>query len=271
MEIIKQLAKHEHEQVIYFNDSKLGVKGIIAIHNTYLGPSLGGCRMWDYENEQQALNDVLRLSRAMTYKAAVAGLDLGGGKAVIIGDSKKQKTTDLFQSFGRVVNSLGGRYITAEDVGTNENDMEAIFKETRYVTGIPKKLGGSGDPSPFTAYGVYIGMLACVKEKYGRSSLNGLKVLVQGAGNVGTHLIDYLYKDKVELFVSDINSKLCKKIQNQYNATIVKPKDVFNINIDIYAPCALGGVINEGSLPQLNCDIIAGAANNQLEYEDIGT
>mgnify|MGYP001192096333 CR=1 FL=1 len=268
MDIIKRLAEYDHEQLVYFNDVNTDIKGIIAIHNTYLGPSLGGCRMWNYTNEQEALNDVLRLSRAMTYKAAVAGLNLGGGKAVIIGDAKKQKSMDLFQVFGRVVNSLGGRYITAEDVGTNEKDMEVVYNETRYVTGIPKKLGGSGDPSPFTAYGVYMGMLACVKEKLALSSMNGLKVLVQGAGNVGMHLIDYLYNDEVELYVSDIDIDRCEYIKNKYNATIINPSDVFNVDVDIYAPCALGAVINEKSISQLKCDIIAGAANNQLFDEN---
>ena len=201
-----------HEQVAYFCDPHSGLRGIVAIHNTILGPALGGCRMWNYATEEEALVDVLRLSRGMTYKAAIAGLNLGGGKAVIIGDSKTQKSEGLFRSFGRFVEGLGGRYITAEDVGTSMKDMEHVRMETNYVTGITKTLGGSGDPSPVTAYGVFVGMKAAVKQKLGRNSLDGLKVSVQGLGHVGTYLSEFLYKDGAELFVTDIDEDAIQNV-----------------------------------------------------------
>ena len=254
-----------HEQVIYLNDPLSGLKGIIAIHNTTLGPALGGCRMWKYENEDEALIDVLRLSKGMTYKAAIAGLHLGGGKAVIIGNSKKDKSEKLFRSFGRYVEGLAGRYITAEDVGTNLNDMEYVKVETNYVTGISKSLGGSGDPSPVTAFGVYTGMKACVKERMNKKSLKGLKISVQGLGHVGSHLIKYLHENGVELFVTDIDKDRVQKIKAKYNCTAVNSEDIYSLDVDIYAPCALGATVNSKTIPQLQCKIIAGGANNVLD------
>ena len=264
MKIFKELNTRGHEQIAFFNDSYSGLKGIVAIHNTTLGPTLGGCRMWNYKTEEEAIIDVLRLSKGMTYKASIAGLNLGGGKAVIIGNPKKEKTEKLFRSFGRFVEGLGGRYITAEDVGTNINDMENVKIETSYVTGISKSLGGSGDPSPVTAFGTYIGIKAAVKEKLKKSSLKGLKISVQGLGHVGTHLVDYLHKDGADLYVTDIDKNRVKYIVDKYQCTYVNPEDIISHDVDIYAPCALGATVNSNTIPKLNCKIIAGAANNIL-------
>ena len=265
MKLFKELNSRGHEQVVFFNDPYSGLKGIVAIHNTTLGPALGGCRMWNYKTEEEAIIDVLRLSKGMTYKASIAGLNLGGGKAVIIGNSKKDKTEKLFRSFGRFVEGLGGRYITAEDVGTNINDMENVKIETSYVTGISKSLGGSGDPSPVTAFGVYIGMKASVKEKLKKNSLQGLKISVQGLGHVGTHLVDYLCKDGAEVYVTDIDKKRVDYILDKYSCNFIKPTEILSKKVDIFAPCALGAIVNQNTIPELNCSIIAGAANNILE------
>ena len=265
MEIFKELNRRGHEQVAFFNDPYSGLKGIVAIHNTTLGPALGGCRMWKYKTEQEAVIDVLRLSKGMTYKASIAGLNLGGGKAVIIGNPKKDKTEKLFRSFGRFVEGLGGRYITAEDVGTNINDMENVKIETSYVTGISKSLGGSGDPSPVTAFGVYTGIKASVKEKFNKKSLNGLKISVQGLGHVGTHLVNYLYKDGAKIYVTDIDKKRVDSILEKYDCIYVEPDKIICQDVDIYAPCALGATVNQESIPKLECKIIAGGANNILQ------
>ena len=206
--------------------------------------------MWNYKSEEEAIIDVLRLSKGMTYKASIAGLNLGGGKAVIIGNSKKDKTEKLFRSFGRFVEGLGGRYITAEDVGTNINDMENVKIETSYVTGISKSLGGSGDPSPVTAFGVYIGIKASVKEKLNKSSLKGLRISVQGLGHVGTHLVDYLSKDGAEVYIADIDKSRVNFILNKYNCIALKPNEILSQEVDIYAPCALGATVNEKSIPE---------------------
>ena len=265
MDIFKELNTRGHEQIAFFNDSHSGLKGIVAIHNTTLGPALGGCRMWKYKTEQEAIIDVLRLSKGMTYKASIAGLNLGGGKAVIIGDSKKDKTEKLFRSFGRFVEGLGGRYITAEDVGTNIHDMENVKIETSYVTGIAKSLGGSGDPSPVTAFGVFMGMQASVKEKFNKNSLEGLKISVQGLGHVGTHLVDYLTKDGAKVYVTDIDKDRVDFIVDKYKCIAVEADNILNQKVDIYAPCALGATVNKSSIPKLKCQIIAGAANNVLK------
>lgn len=265
MEIFKELNTRGHEQIAFFNDTESGLKGIVAIHSTVLGPALGGCRMWNYKNEKEAIIDVLRLSKGMTYKASIAGLNLGGGKAVIIGDSKKDKTKNLFKSFGRFVEGLGGRYITAEDVGTNIDDMENVKAETNHVTGIAKSLGGSGDPSPVTAFGVYMGMKASVKEKFNKDSLKGLRISVQGLGHVGTHLVDYISNDGAEVYVTDIDQNRVNYIVNKYKSIPVEIDKIINQEVDIYAPCALGATVNETSIRQLNCKIIAGAANNVLQ------
>jgi len=269
MSIFKEIALKGHEQVIYCQDKISGLQAIIAIHNTALGPSLGGCRMWPYASEEEALYDVLRLSRGMTYKSAVAGLHLGGGKAVIIGDPKTKKSPELFKAFGRFVQSLSGRYITAEDVGTSEKDMEYIFEETDYVTGISAKRGGSGNPSPVTAFGVYRGILAANKYKTGSDALSNRVIAVQGTGSVGSHLIDYLIKDGARVVVTDISEESVKRIKDKYaQVEYVSPEEIYDVKCDIFAPCALGACVNSKTIPKLKCEIIAGSANNVLENED---
>ena len=266
--VIQEMLNLGHEQVVFCNDAKTGLKAIIGIHNTVLGPALGGTRMWVYNNELEALNDVLRLSRGMTYKAAVSGLNLGGGKAVIMGDSRTLKNEALMRRFGRFVDSLSGKYITAEDVGMTTKDMEYIHMETQHVAGIPESLGGGGDPSPVTAYGVYMGMKASAKKAYGSDSLQGKKVVVQGAGNVGRYLIDHLMKEDAQVAVSDIFDDKIKLVTDKYaGVSVVPANEVFEQDMDIYAPCALGATVNDDSLPKLRAAIIAGAANNQLADE----
>ena len=259
------IEKHgDHEEVIICHNKDVGLKAIIAIHNTSLGPALGGTRMWNYENEEEALVDVLRLSKGMTYKAAAAGLNLGGGKAVIIGDPKKHKTEALFRAFGTYVNSLHGKYITAEDVGTTVHDMEYVFMETPYVTGIPVAFGGSGDPSPYTAHGVLMGIKAAVKQQLKTDSLKGVRVAVQGLGNVGSNLVDYLQKEGADITVADIDTEKVKLLAEKYGAKTADANDIIFSDCDVFAPCALGAVINDQSLAKLNCKIVAGGANNQL-------
>lgn len=268
--LFSALSFYEHEQVVVCSEPELGLKAIIAIHDTTLGPSLGGTRMWPYQNEQEAIKDVLRLSRGMTYKAAISGLNLGGGKAVIIGDPHKIKNEALFRAYGRFVDTLGGRYITAEDVGINEKDMEWINMETKYVTGLPKETGGSGNPSPVTAHGVYMGIKASAKKAYGSDSLEGKKVAVQGAGSVGSHLAQNLANEGANVYICDIYDDAVKKIAKETGAEVVDTDAIYSLDVDIFAPCALGGVINEETVSQLKCDIIAGSANNVLEDEEAG-
>ncbi|MFN7455411.1 MAG: Glu/Leu/Phe/Val family dehydrogenase [Pseudobdellovibrionaceae bacterium] len=259
------IAKHgEHEEVVYCHDPDVGLKAIIAIHNTALGPALGGTRMWNYKTEDEALVDVLRLSKGMTYKAAAAGLNLGGGKAVIIGDSKTQKTEGLFRAFGQFVNSLNGKYITAEDVGTCVSDMEYIFMETPFVTGIPKDFGGSGDPSPYTAHGVLMGIKASAKWKLGNDNLKGMRVAVQGLGNVGTHLVNYLIQEGAHVVVSDIDPAKCKYHQDKYGVKVVAPDQILFEECEVLAPCALGAIVNDETLRKFKTKVIAGGANNLL-------
>lgn len=263
------IESYGHEQVVFCSSKELGLKAIIGIHNTTLGPALGGTRMWNYSSDEEALIDVLRLSRGMTYKAAVAGLNLGGGKAVIIGDSRTQKTEALFRAFGRFVEGLSGRYITAEDVGTSIKDMEYIMMETRHVTGIPIEVGGSGDPSPVTAYGTYVGIKACINEVFGSDSLKDKKIIIQGAGgNVGKHLCKYLYKDGAKLFINDLYQEKLKPIVEECNAKIISDEEVFSMEADVLSPAALGGIINDETIPKLKVKIVAGAANNQLGDEE---
>ncbi|MFY0625415.1 MAG: Glu/Leu/Phe/Val dehydrogenase [Reichenbachiella sp.] len=253
-----------HEQVVFCHDKDTGLKAIVAIHNTVLGPSMGGTRMWHYTSEDEAITDALRLSRGMTLKNSIAGLNIGGGKAVIIGDASKIKNEALMRRFGKFVHSLGGKYYTAEDVNMTTLDMEYIRMETPYVTGLPESMGGAGNPSPFTAYGVYMGMKAAAKRAYGSESLEGKKVLVQGTGQVGTHLINYLSKEGALISVSDIFENKIKAVADKFDVEVVANEDIFTSPMHIYAPCALGGTINNESIEQMSCDIIAGAANNQL-------
>lgn len=253
-----------HEQVVFCNDRESGLKAIIAIHNTILGPSLGGTRMWNYASEAEALNDVLRLSRGMTYKSAISGLNLGGGKAVIIADPHTDKSEALFRRFGKFVNSLGGKYITAEDVGVSPREMTWVNMETDHVSGLP---GKSGDPSPVTAYGVYMGMKAAAMKTYHNASLKGKKISVQGVGHVGEYLIGYLEKEGAEIYVTDIYKPTLDRIAKQHKVTVVAPEEIYDLDVDIYSPCALGATINDDTINRLKCKIIAGAANNQLQDE----
>jgi leucine dehydrogenase len=260
-----------HEEVVFFQDKTCGLKAIIAIHDTTLGPALGGTRMWPYANEDEALIDVLRLSRGMTYKAAVSGLNLGGGKAVIIGDPKKDKSEALFRSFGRFVESLNGRYITAEDVNTSVDDIEHIFTETNYVTGVAQQYGGSGNPAPYTALGTFRGIEAAVTKAYGNRSLSGKKIAIQGVGAVGFELSKLLHEVGAQVIFTDINESNISRMKEAFpSATFVQPKDIFSTPCDVYSPCALGASINDETIPQLKCRIVAGAANNQLKEDHHG-
>ena len=269
MSVFEELAKKDHEQVIYCQDQESGLKAIIAIHDTTLGPALGGCRMWAYENEDLALRDVLRLSRGMTYKSAAAGLNLGGGKAVIIGNPKTDKSETLFRAYGRFVQGLAGRYITAEDVGTTVREMEWVRMESDFVTGISRALGGSGDPSPVTALGCYEGIKASVKWKTGNESLEGRKIAVQGVGAVGYHLVQHLTRDGARVIACDIDQENLKRIGNDFRGVeIVAPEKIYGVECDVFAPCALGAVINDDTIPMLKCGIVAGSSNNQLADED---
>ena len=265
--VLAPMSTYDHEQIVFCNDNATGLKAIIAVHNTVLGPSLGGTRMWQYNNEVEALNDVLRLSRGMSYKAAISGLNLGGGKAVIIGNSRTDKSEALFRRFGKFVDSLGGKYITAEDVGISTQDINYVAMETKHVAGKPESLGGGGDPSPVTAFGVYMGMKASAKEAYGSDSLEGKTVVVQGVGHVGEYLVSYLTKEGAKVLITDIHEDTLKRVSEKYGATVIGLDEVYEVEMDIYAPCALGATVNDETLLKLKCDIIAGAANNQLADE----
>jgi len=260
----------DHEQVVYLNDKKTGLKAFIAIHDTSLGPAAGGCRMWKYDNEVDALNDVLRLSRGMSHKNAVAGLKLGGGKAVIIGDSRTEKSEELFRAFGRMINDLKGKYISAEDVGISVEDMEIVAEETRFVAGLNKGEHASGDPSPFTATGVFLGIRAAVKHKLNRDSLDGLTVAVQGVGHVGYYLCKQLHQAGARLIVSDINQEALDRVATEFGAEIVGLDEIISVEADVFSPCALGAIINDDSIDLIKAPIIAGAANNQLARDDHG-
>ncbi|MEQ9402030.1 MAG: Glu/Leu/Phe/Val dehydrogenase dimerization domain-containing protein [Cyclobacteriaceae bacterium] len=258
----------QHEQVVFCRDEHTGLKAIVGIHNTVLGPSMGGTRMWNYATEEEALNDVLRLSRGMTFKSALAGLNIGGGKAVIIGDAKTQKSEVFMRRFGKFINSLNGKYYTAEDVNISTRDIEYMSMETPFVVGKPEYMGGSGDPSPMTAYGVYMGMKAGAKKAYGTESLTGKNILIQGVGQVGKYLIDYLVKENANVFVADIFEEKIKAVTDKHPyVSVADPKSIYQMEMDIYAPCALGATLNDHTIPELKCAVIAGAANNQLADE----
>lgn len=260
-EVIEQLGALGHEQVSFFQDHAAGYRGIIAIHSTALGPALGGTRFWAYGSEAEALTDVLRLSRGMTYKAATAGLALGGGKSVIIGENRTREREAIFRAHGRHVEALGGRYITAEDVGTSPSDMAFIRAETRYVVGLEE---GSGDPSPVTALGVYRGMKACAFHRWGSPSLAGKTAAVQGAGHVGYYLCKALHGEGAKLVVADVVPEKVKRVVTEFGARAVAPGEIYGVKADIFAPCALGGSINSATVRRLKVAIIAGGANNQL-------
>ena len=260
-----------HEEVVFFQDKSCGLKAIVAIHDTTLGPALGGTRFWNYSSEEDALIDVLRLSRGMTYKNSISGLNLGGGKAVIIGDPKKDKSEALFRSFGRFIESLNGRYITAEDVNTSVDDIEHIFTETNYVTGVAQQSGGSGNPAPYTALGVFRGIEASVTKVFGTRSLKGRTVAIQGVGSVGFELSALLHEAGANIVYTDINERGIQKMKESFpNAKFVGSNEIFSAACDVYAPCALGASINDETIPQLKCKIVAGAANNQLKEDKHG-
>jgi leucine dehydrogenase len=253
-----------HQQVAFFKDNKTGLRAIIAVHNTNLGPALGGCRMWSYATDEEALTDVLRLSRGMTYKSALANLSLGGGKAVIIGDPRTEKSDDLLYAMGDFIEGLGGRYITAEDSGTSVADLLKMAQRTSFVSGVDQASDHGGDPSPSTAYGVFVSLREAVAYKLGRSNLDGLRVAIQGLGNVGYRLAEYLHKAGAELFVTDIVQANVDRAVRELKATAVSGDKIFSLDVDVFAPCALGAAINDQSIEQLKAPIIAGAANNQL-------
>lgn len=267
MEIIEKTTNSDHETVLYAHDSKSGYRGFIAIHSTVLGPALGGTRFWNYASEEEALTDVLRLSRGMTYKNALPGLPLGGGKSIIIGDNKTLDREPLLRAHGRFVDSLGGRYITAEDVGTSPADMEIVRQETRHVAGL---LGGSGDPSPYTARGVFRAIQAATKFHWNTDELSGLTVAVQGCGHVGYHLVRMLHEAGAKLIVTDVNEENLARVVNEFGVVTVSPGEIFGVQADIFSPCALGGVINDQTISELKVQIVAGAANNQLLDEHHG-
>ncbi|MCA8921416.1 MAG: Glu/Leu/Phe/Val dehydrogenase [Planctomycetes bacterium] len=256
-----------HEQVLFCEDKRAGLKAIIAIHDTTLGPALGGTRMWPYNNEEEALRDVLRLSRGMTYKASAAGLNLGGGKAVILGDPRSDKSEAMFRVFGRFIESLNGRYITAEDVGTTVHDMEYIFMETKYVTGVAPAHGGSGDPSPVTAFGVYMGLKASAKATFGSESVDGKRVAVQGLGNVGKNLVRHLVEDGAQVTVTDIDEARCEALREEYGVKVVGVDAIYDVDCDVFSPNALGAVLNDTTIPRLKAKVVCGGANNQLAEE----
>ena len=265
--VFGQESFNNHEQIVFCNDKDTGLKAIIGIHNTVLGPALGGTRMWNYSSEWDALNDVLRLSRGMTYKSAITGLNLGGGKAVIIGDARTQKTPELMMKFGEFVHSLGGKYITAEDVGMKTSDMDLVHSVTPYVTGISEARGGSGNPSPITAYGVFMGMKAAAKYTYGNDSLKGKVIYVEGIGNVGEALVEYLSKEDATVYITDISQERLEEVRDKYGVKIYQGNNLYSEEMDIYAPCALGATVNDKTISQMKAKIIAGSANNQLAEE----
>lgn len=270
MKIFDYLQRYDYEQLVFCQDETSGLKAIIAIHDTTLGPALGGTRMWTYNTEEDAIIDALRLARGMTYKNAVAGLNLGGGKTVIIGDPRKHKSEELFRAFGRYIQGLNGRYITAEDVGTTVADMDLIHQETEYVTGVSPAFGSSGNPSPVTAYGVYRGMKASAKLAYGSDSLSGKVVAVQGVGNVAYNLCRHLHEEGAHLIVTDINEENVARAVNDFGAKAVGVNEIFGVDCDIFSPCALGAIINDDTIPLLKAKVIAGAANNQLKEDRHG-
>ena len=270
MEIFKYMETHDFEQVVLCQDKESGLKAIIAIHDTTLGPALGGTRMWTYASESEAIEDALRLARGMTYKNAAAGLNLGGGKTVIIGDPKTDKNDEMFRAFGRYIQGLNGRYITAEDVGTTEYDMDLINLETNYVTGVSAGSGSAGNPSPVTSLGIYKGMKAAAKEAFGSDSLEGKTVAVQGVGNVAYTLCEHLHAEGANLIVTDINKEAVQRAVDAFGATAVAPDEIYSQDADIFAPCALGAIINDETIPQFKFKVIAGSANNQLKEDRHG-
>ncbi len=269
MDVLNKMVKHGHEQVTMYSDPESGLRGIIAIHDTTLGPSCGGTRMWPYASEADALADALRLSQAMTYKSAAAGLNLGGGKGVIIGDPRTDKTEGLLRAWGRFVDTLGGRYLTTTDVGTTGRDLEYVHQETDHVVGLDVTLGGSGDTSIMTGLGIYMGMRACAAHAWGDDSLRGRTIAMQGFGKVASHTAEHLLEDDARIFATDISEVALDKARHM-GVKVVDPDEIYDVECDIFAPCALGGVINAETIDRLNCRIVAGGANNQLATPEDG-
>lgn len=274
LELFDLMSTHQYEQIVLCHEPYTKLRAVICVHNTTLGPALGGIRMWPYENERDAIIDAMKLARAMTFKAAVAGLNLGGGKTVVIGDPRKDKSEVLFRALGRFVDTLNGRYIAAEDVGTATEDMDYVAMETPFVTGIEISHGGSGDPSPMTALGVFHGIRASAHKVFGKADLDGLRISVQGCGNVGRHLIKLLADDGAKLTITDIHADNVALAAEHTGAETCAPEDIYDVPCDIFTPCALGGVINAETLKRLTADgsmkIIAGAANNVLADDSFG-
>ncbi|MFK7922619.1 MAG: Glu/Leu/Phe/Val dehydrogenase [Bacteroidia bacterium] len=262
--LFDSMQTYDHEMVVHCNDNASGLRAIVAVHNTTLGPAMGGVRMWNYASEAEAITDALRLSRGMTLKNALAGINVGGGKAVIIGDARKHKSEALLRRFGQFINNLNGKYYTAEDVGMTSEDMIHVHHETPFVTGMPAYAGGSGDPGTMTAYGVYLGIKASIKQLTGSDSLAGKRILIQGVGSVGADLAEYLAKEKAEIFIYDLYPSVMKAVVAKTGAKIIEKEAVYQMELDVFAPCALGASLNPDTIPQLNCAIIAGSANNQL-------
>jgi leucine dehydrogenase len=268
--LFDSMTRDGHEQVVFCRNARTGLRAIIAIHDTTLGPALGGLRMWPYEDEAAALTDVLRLARGMTYKNALAGLDLGGGKAVIIGDPRHDRTEGLLRSFGRFLDAQGGRYITAEDVGMTEQDMAWILEETQWVVGNSTLRGGSGDPSPFTAQGTIAGIRASLRERFGREEIGDFRYAVQGAGHVGFEVIRRLREHDARVFVTDVDAEALQRAVDEQGCTAVEPESIPDVDAEVFVPCALGGVLDTGTVARLRAQIVAGAANNQLADEAAG-
>ena len=269
MNLFETIHTTQHEQVVFCHNKDAGLKGIIAIHNTTLGPALGGLRMWPYATEQEALDDVLRLSRGMTYKAAVTGLNLGGGKSVLIGDPRTDKSEALFRAFGRFIDSLNGRYITAEDVGIDVNDMEYVFQETDNCVGVHQVHGGSGDPSPFTAFGTLQGIRASLQHKFGNEDVGSYSYAVQGVGHVGFELVKLLRNEGAKVFVTDINEDAIQACVD-LGCEAVGLDDIYDVDADVFAPTALGAIVNEQTIPRFKFKVVCGAANNQLATDECG-
>ena len=263
MDVLEYMGDWGHEQVTMFSDPAAGLKAVIAIHDTTLGPACGGLRIWPYENEEEAVKDALRLSRAMTYKSAAADLPLGGGKGVIIADPHTQKTEAMLRSYGRFVEALGGRYITTTDVGSTGRDLEYVRLETAHVVGLPTTAGGSGDTSIMTGLGIYMGMKACARRTWDSDSLAGKKIAIQGFGKVAFHLAHHLLKEDADLVVADVYSDAADRARDM-GIKVVDPEKIYDADCDIFSPCALGGVLNKDTIPRLKCRIVAGGANNQL-------
>jgi len=266
--MFRTLEQGEYEQVVYGYDQYSGLKAIIALHNTALGPGFGGTRMMKYKNDDDALKDVLKLSRAMTYKNAAAGIDFGGGKAVIIGDPRKDKNEDVLRAFGKLIATLNGRYITGIDIGTVEDDMVIISKETECCVALPESYGGVGNTSMVTAYGVFHGMKAAAKNVFGESSLKGKTVALQGLGNVGFALARHLHEEGAKIYAADISEDCINRALEELPLEIVPPDQIYDLEVDIFSPCALGGVLNDQTIPRLKCRLVAGGANNQLDQDE---